>query len=109
MGKDSSAARENLFVFASSSWRRNKRGRTGIDIVEGVTLSPSGALISSGRLWEAGGSGCGTEAGHAASLITTDIAKEGKERGTGGGGGGSVSGGGGSRERGGEDPCSLFN
>lgn len=107
MGKDSSAARQNLFVFASSSWRRNKRGRTGIDIVEGVTLSPSGLLISSGRLWEAGGSGCGTEAGHAASLITTDIAKrrEGERD------GGSVSGGGGSREREreGEDPCSLFN
>lgn len=99
MGKDSSAARENVFVFASSSWRRDKRGRTGIDIVEGVTLSPSGALISSGRLWEAGGSGCGTEAGHAASLITTDIAKR-REGERDGGGGERIRRGRQSRERG---------
>lgn len=40
-----------------------------------------------GLLWGAGGRGGGTEAGHAASLITIDIATQ-KKRGTGGEGGG---------------------
>lgn len=57
-------------------------------------------------LWEAGGSGCGTEAGHAASLITIDIAIE-KKRGMEERIRRWREGGWQSRE--GEDPCSLFN
>lgn len=68
-----------------------------------IILEQSSYLIW--LLWEAGGSGCGAQPADAASLITIDITPQKKKekqqkRGTGRWGW---------QQRGGEDPCSLFN